>query len=191
MSFFSMEHSVAAYRCDFILYGGLIGVLGAVLAVEGPAGMRLELIVLCGAGVGVWSMVEYALHRFVLHAFQPFKYWHDEHHRRPAALICTPTLLSAALIGLWVALPALLALGPWRGGALTLGVLVGYMGYTVVHHALHHWNARTAWLLRRKRWHARHHHAGHRPCCYGVTSGFWDHVFRTTGRKGNTGSSRV
>ncbi len=40
----------------------------------------------------------------------------------------------------------------------------------------HHWRSDNAWLRRRKRWHALHHHTGH-PGFYGVTSPFRDHVF--------------
>lgn len=93
-------------------------------------------------------------------------------------------LYGCAVAGLsaWLVLraPAVVALGPWRGGALTLGVLIGYLGYPLTHHALHHQSAQSPWLQRRQRWHARHHHLM-QPCCFGVTSGVWDRVFRTAG----------
>jgi cyclopropane-fatty-acyl-phospholipid synthase len=60
-----------------------------------------------------------------------------------------------------------------------LGVLVGYLGYSLTHHATHHWPARNAWTRRRKRWHAMHHGALAQPGYYGVTSGFWDALFGT------------
>jgi hypothetical protein len=58
----------------------------------------LELVALALLGLVAWTLLEYALHRFVLHGLQPFRTWHAEHHRRPRALIGTPTILSATLI---------------------------------------------------------------------------------------------
>jgi cyclopropane-fatty-acyl-phospholipid synthase len=56
-------------------------------------------------------------------------------------------------------------------------VLAGYLAYTVTHHATHHWRGESAWLLRRKQWHAQHHHRSAQPGFFGVTSGFWDGIF--------------
>lgn len=178
----SIEHSTAAYRADFALYGGAVLGLGGWLALNAPAGMGPEITAGAVAGLLSWSAIEYALHRFVLHGLQPFKRWHQEHHRRPVALICAPTVLSAALIGLLVWLPAMAFMGEWLGNAFTLGVLTGYLGYAITHHALHHWKLHLGWLQRRKQWHARHHHLM-QPCCFGVTSGFWDRVLGTAGHK--------
>ena len=89
----------------------------------------------------------------------------------------TPTVLSAALVVALVFLPVLAFGGIWNACALTLGVLIGYLLYAVTHHATHHWPAGSAWLKRRKRWHALHHHDAGRLGRFGVTSAFWDHVF--------------
>ena len=132
-------------------------------------------------GLAGWTVIEYLLHRFVLHGLQPFSRWHAEHHSRPTALICSPTSLSASLITVLVFLPALALAGLWPACALTFGVLTGYLAYAVTHHATHHWRSEAAWLLRRKRWHALHHRASRPPGHYGVTSGFWDHVFGSAG----------
>jgi len=67
----------------------------------------------------------------------------------------------------------------WRASALTLGLLTGYLGYAITHHAIHHWRADNAWLKERKYWHALHHHS-EQPGCYGVTSSVWDRVFGST-----------
>jgi sterol desaturase/sphingolipid hydroxylase (fatty acid hydroxylase superfamily) len=113
----------------------------------------------------------------VLHGLQPFARWHAEHHLRPAALICAPTVLSASLILLLVFLPALVIGGAWPACALSFGLLTGYLAYAITHHATHHWRTDNRWLLRRKRWHARHHSASRNGGHDGVTSGFWDRVF--------------
>lgn len=182
MSAFAIEHSPARLRAQWGLYAAAVAVTAGWLALRAPPGMRVELAGLALAGVCVWSALEYGLHRFVLHGVQPFQRWHREHHRRPAALIGTPALVSVPLFGLLVAWPAWLALGPWRGGAFTAGVLAGYLAYVTAHHALHHGSLRHPWWQRRKFAHARHHHLL-QPCCFGVTSGFWDWVLRTGGHK--------
>jgi sterol desaturase/sphingolipid hydroxylase (fatty acid hydroxylase superfamily) len=182
MPAFSIEHSPARYRADFMAYGLAVATLSGWLTLRAPAGARWSLVALALAGVLLWSALEYGLHRFVLHGLQPFARWHGEHHRRPKALIGTPTLVSAPLFGLLVALPAVLALGPLRGGALTLGVLAGYLAYVAMHHALHHDRMVHPWWQARRFAHARHHHLL-QPCCFGVTSGFWDRVLRTSGHK--------
>ena len=97
------------------------------------------------------------------------------------ALIGTPTIVSATCIAALVFLPALATGGVWRAASLTLGVLTGYLAYSVAHHATHHWHADSAWLKRLKRTHALHHHRAERPGCYGVTSMFWDKVFGSAG----------
>jgi cyclopropane-fatty-acyl-phospholipid synthase len=183
MALLSIEHSPTAHRTDVALYGGAVLGLGGFLALRAPTGMGLEIAAWAGAGLLAWSGIEYGLHRFVLHGVQPFKSWHLEHHRRPLALIGTPTWLSAALVGGLVWLPAVTGLGAWPGSGLTLGVLAGYLGYTLTHHALHHWKLDLLWLQRRKHAHARHHHLL-QPCCFGVTSSVWDRVLRTVGHKG-------
>lgn len=179
MTFFSLEHGTAAYRADFALYGAAIVVLSSFLGIAVPPDLSLSIALHTLVGLGSWSAIEYAFHRFVLHGLPPFSRWHAEHHRRPQALICTPTLFSAALITLLVFLPATLLTGLWRAGGLTLGVLIGYFVYSVTHHAIHHWHARGTWLRQRKRWHALHHlhlaSAGN----YGVTNTFWDHLLGT------------
>ncbi len=177
MGLFSLEHSRAAYRADFVMYGAAVVVLATYLGVDSGPGRRWAMLACVAAGLAGWTLIEYALHRFVLHGLDPFRRWHAEHHARPTALICTPTPYSAALLFVLVYLPARLLSGPWFGGALMLGVLAGYLTYTVTHHATHHWRTDSRWLLQRKRWHALHHRPGAHPGYYGVTSHFWDHVF--------------
>ncbi len=182
MGLFNLEHGPLAYRADFMLYGGAVTLLSGALLAGAPARQGLALAGLVGVGAVGWTALEYGLHRYVLHGLAPFSRWHAEHHRRPQALICAPTLFTAALFALLVFAPAWWLLEPWPACALTLGVLAGYLGYAVTHHAVHHWPARSAWLRERKRWHALHHRGG--PwACYGVSSDFWDRVLRSLPRR--------
>jgi sterol desaturase/sphingolipid hydroxylase (fatty acid hydroxylase superfamily) len=177
MGLFALEHSRRAYHADFALYGSAVLALAFLAAAVAPRDQWATTAALTLAGLASWSAIEYVLHRFVLHGLQPFRGWHEAHHDRPTALICAPTILSATLIFALVFVPAWLIIELWRACALTLGVVAGYLAYAITHHATHHWRGRSAWLQRRKRWHALHHHDKEPRRCYGVTSAVWDHVF--------------
>ena len=182
MHLFSLEHSKLAYRADFALYGFALVALATFLVLAVPRQQAWGIVAFAMLGLASWTVIEYAMHRFVLHHLQPFSTWHAEHYRRPTALICTPTILSASLIAVLVFLPALMLGNLWRASALTFGLLVGYLAYAITHHAIHHWHADYAWLKRRKRWHALHHGSIEPASRYGVTSAFWDQVFGSAQR---------
>jgi cyclopropane-fatty-acyl-phospholipid synthase len=176
---FSLEHSKTGYWSDFAIYSVVIAGATVGLLVPDHGVERGSLIVLAAIGLSTWSLVEYAMHRFVLHGVEPFKSWHLKHHERPSALISAPTTLSASLIAGLVFAPALFIAGVWWAAALTLGFTVGYLAYAVCHHGTHHWKPRGKWLKDRKRWHAIHHRSSHGQC-YGVTTMLWDRVFGTS-----------
>ena len=175
------EHSKAAYLADFVLYSIAVLALALFLIVAGPASQRLELSGLVLLGLMSWTAVEYFIHRIILHRVPPFLQWHEAHHRRPAALIRTPTILSASLILILIFVPIwVFSSNLWKACALTLGLLVGYLCYTITHHAIHHWPTKYKWLKRRQQWHGLHHD-GRESGRYGVTSQFWDRIFGSTG----------
>ena len=191
---FDLEHSSWAYRADFVLYGMLVAAMALTVLFFSPLSLARVLWAWVAGGVFAWTFVEYLLHRFVLHGLAPFRDWHAEHHNRPVALIVAPTLLSLGLFVVLVALPAWWLIGSWSTCALMLGLMTGYLGYGLTHHATHHTVIPSAvlsnWLAKRRRWHAVHHlfskrfpfEAVHpkKGGPYGVSSGFWDHVFGTT-----------
>ena len=189
MSLLSLEHGPIAYRLDFALYGVLCASIAATLLLASPAGSGWNLLPWMTGGIALWSLLEYVLHRFVLHGVAPFSDWHGQHHARPHALIGSPILLSLSLFAVLGALPAWLLLGGWPALALTLGLLISYLGYGLMHHTTHHntppWIRQNPWVAQRRICHAMHHAAYHirargescTPCHYGVSSGFWDVVF--------------
>jgi len=181
MGLLTTGHGKAGYLADFIVYAVAATALALLLAIVAPYERRTEILAFALLGLAAWTLVEYVLHRFVLHGMQPFRAWHAEHHRRPRALIATARILSAALIAALVFLPVLVLSDLWRAAALAFGLLTGYMVYAIVHHATHHWRAETAWLRRIKRHHALHHSPVAAAARYGVTSALWDIVFRTNG----------
>ena len=181
MGLLSLEHSPTAYWADFAWHGAVALALAAAVgaglpAAPGHAGLAAALALALG-GLLLWTLIEYLLHRFVLHQLPPFRGWHALHHARPRALICGPTVLSSLLIAALVAAPAWALLGAAHAQALTLGLVLGYLAYGVVHHSMHHGGG-GRWMQARRRWHALHHHA---PAAagYGVSTGLWDHVFAT------------
>jgi len=201
MSLFSLEHSAAEYAADFFLYT-IACLAGATwLILSSPGGLAATLITCTIAGLIAWTLVEYVVHRYMLHGLAPFNRWHAEHHRRPAARIGSPIVLSASLLFLFAALPAWSMFGGWVAAALTLGLATGYLTYGLAHHATHHripfidghrngvepfragW--RTAltksWLRQRRRLHVMHHAVRSDPQSvhFGVTTAFWDRVFGT------------
>jgi cyclopropane-fatty-acyl-phospholipid synthase len=178
MTPFKLEQSPVLYFADFVLYPAAI-VTGVGMLLWRGAGPVWALLLAAALGFLAWSLIEYCLHRFVLHGVQPFKRWHEEHHRRPFALIGTSTLVSLTLQGLLVLWPLSRILGPWIGLAAALGVGAGDLLYVLVHHATHHWKTAPGyWIHARKRDHALHHRPGAHGW-YGVTTSFWDRVFLT------------
>ncbi|MDR3415234.1 MAG: sterol desaturase family protein [Nevskia sp.] len=172
---FKSRHGRLSYFADFAVYPlGIAGMSAFLLRFE-PRGERLDVAAAVAGGLAGWSFLEYAMHRFVLHGPEPFRSWHLEHHRRPRALIGTPTVVSAPLLLVLVYLPALALSDTWVATGATLGVTTGYLGYAWTHYALHHRSADTPWLRSRKRLHSLHH-ARH-GCEYGVTTSIWDRVF--------------
>ena len=180
MPIFTLEHSRFAYRADFAVYGGGVIALASIVAAGAPRHQLVSIAAVTLTGLVSWSLIEYLVHRFVLHGIKPFSAWHTLHHDRPAALICAPTAFTAGLFVFLVFLPSLALGSGWRAAALTLGVLAGYLAYAITHHATHHWHGKSRWLKRRKRWHAAHHHV-ETNACFGVTSVTWDRLFGTAG----------
>ncbi len=177
-----VEHGRTAYWLDFAAYGGAALVLAIRVLRGAVLGAWPNIAVLVTSGAACWTLVEYVLHRWVLHRIEPFRTWHDQHHRRPMALISTPTWITGGLIAGLVYAPARWLGGPEQARALTLGFVTAYLAYAITHHAVHHWRLNGAWLKRLKQWHAMHHHRGN-AACYGVSCTLWDRVFRSAARR--------
>lgn len=189
MKWFSLEQSALAYRVDFVIYGIAVISLAAFATFESPSKLQLTAVGYAAAGFVAWTLVEYLMHRFVLHRVQPFKGWHEEHHHRPVALMATPTWISAFLILVLVFAPLAVATNLWVACAFTFGFLSGYLVYTVTHHATHHWRATSYWAVSRKRVHARHHH-NQALGVFGVTSQIWDRLLDTGAATSVTGKNQ-
>lgn len=170
-----------------LVYLPLIVVLTyRAIAGLGPLTMALWFF----AGLLVWTLTEYLLHRFVFH-YHPSSDWgkrlhflmHGVHHDYPsdAKRLVMPPSVSVPLALLFYALFAWL-LQPLWAEALMTGFTVGYLVYDLTHYALHHSQFRSGWLYRLKRHHMRHHYADPSRG-YGVSSPLWDYVFGSAERR--------
>jgi sterol desaturase/sphingolipid hydroxylase (fatty acid hydroxylase superfamily) len=171
--------SKTGYYADFVFYPMLLLLLAGVAAHRDTPVHWLIWLLLCGVGIASWTLIEYWLHRIVFHHAVPFRRLHDLHHNAPTAKIGTPTWVTASLICGGMLLPLWREDGFNIASGLTSGLAAGYLWYVTVHHAVHHWRTQPgSYLHAVKRWHAKHHHATY-PCHFGVTTIFWDLVFKT------------
>lgn len=139
------------------------------------------------AGVLIWTLTEYWLHRTLFH-WIPDASWgekmhfllHGVHHQWPhdKYRLVLPPGASVPLFFLF--------LGLWRlvfgdaGWAVMAGFTTGYMAYDLLHYYVHHGRPKIR-LLRKLQGHHMSHHFNKRYANkrYGVSSPLWDYVFRT------------
>lgn len=147
-------------------------------------------------GLFVWTLTEYVMHRFVFHWMPPGKFgdrmhfvFHGVHHDYPSdskRLVMVPTI-SIPLATLFFFLFKLI-LGLVNVFPFFIGFLSGYLFYDMVHYAIHHYNFKSKFWLDLKHHHMLHHYKD-MDNGYGVSSKFWDLIFRTTfGKKDNSPS---
>ena len=174
-----MQLSKAGYYADFFVYPVLLLPLAAEAILQDDWRALAAWMLACLAGIAACTLAEYVTHRVVLHHIPPFRGMHDMHHKKPIALIGTPTWLSAAFIGGAVLLPVWWQAGLNISSGLTFGFILGYLWYVLVHHAIHRWRARDgSYLQQAKRRHGQHH-LSRQPCNFGVTTACWDVFFGT------------
>jgi len=131
-------------------------------------------------GVFSWTLLEYLLHRFVLHRLPIVLDMHAAHHASPRALVGTPTWLSIAILWVVIFLPMWSRYSFNLASGVITGVMTGFLWYGIVHHAIHHRRPRflasrlTASIHR----HLVHHYS-ERPHNFGVTTPLWDYLFGT------------
>ncbi len=177
----------------------------ALLVAHADAGLTL-MVTATLLGVLLWSLIEYALHRFGLHLPQHTRAWrvtyflvHGHHHAQPrdaerlVATLPQSALLLALVYGLASLGSALIGLDRRYGSApvaaLIAGTTLGYLLYEGVHYAIHHARSRRGPL----RLIARHHLAHHADPSsrYGISTPLWDHVFRTLPRRAQSAATRT
>jgi sterol desaturase/sphingolipid hydroxylase (fatty acid hydroxylase superfamily) len=187
LEFFTHIHPAAVLA----LWIPVIGVFLARSIVTPAAGRGLFIPLCFVAGLFLWTLVEYCLHRFLFH-YEPrsergkkiFYLFHGVHHAQPMCKtrLVMPFALSVPLGALFFALFELLvglALG--RGewvSPLYAGIVSGYLAYDMIHYASHHFRLKSPVLKAIRRSHMQHHGATH-DMRFGVSSPLWDYVFGT------------
>ncbi len=153
-----------------------------------------QAVVAIAGGLFFWSLLEYTLHRFVFHLPRrgPLSTWlyltsHGVHHMYPDdpfRLVMVPSISGPLAVFFWAVFSNLMPDGVWQ--AAFAGLVGGYLNYDYSHWATHYLKlsesgplAPLAKIVKgQRRRHMRHHFADH-DLGYGVSTGFWDHVFRT------------
>ncbi|ORY13804.1 hypothetical protein BCR34DRAFT_586201 [Clohesyomyces aquaticus] len=142
------------------------------------------------AGVFIWTLVEYILHRFLFHLDEYLPdnrvgitahfLLHGIHHYLPMdkyRLVMPPTLFLVLATPFWKLAHAIFFYNWYAATAVYSGGIFGYICYDLTHYFLHHRNL-PAWYRALKKYHLRHHFADYQNG-FGVTSRFWDWVFNT------------
>lgn len=165
----------------------LLGVPLIALTLEHAAPVGVLPALLWGAfGVLLWTLTEYAMHRFLFH-FESVRpegkvaafLVHGHHHVTPletARLAATPGQMASALVLLWGVLA--LAVPAAAHAPAFVGLVVGYLAYEALHHHAHHGRPRWRLFQALQRHHLKHHYESPNRR-WGISTPLWDWVFRT------------
>jgi hypothetical protein len=143
-------------------------------------------------GMAAWTMLEYVIHRYVLHGRFPegpgpvrwfmHKYFdplHWEHHARPwdGEHINGRIRDTLPFAALFAAVASLAPLG--TAPMFVAGLLQAYVVEEWVHHSVHFYHFRNRYFRYIRRHHLYHHSPKGSEVGYGLTSGFWDVIWGT------------
>src|SRR5277367_4366610 len=143
-----------------------------------------ELFIL---GLFVWTFTEYIMHRFVFHYMPEDKPWaqrmhfifHGVHHDYPSdakRLVLPPSVSIPLATGFFFLFNAILPVNYIWG--FFPGFILGYLFYDESHYAIHHFNFKGNIWKKIKQHHMLHHYQDPDKG-YGVSSPFWDKIFRS------------
>ena len=146
----------------------------------------LEVFGLIVAGLFIWTITEYLLHRFIFHFHTTSDFgkritfmFHGVHHDYPndtKRLVMPPSVSIPLAIGFFFLFAAIL--GDISVAPFFIGFIGGYLFYDISHYAIHHFNMHSKFWLVIKNHHMRHHYKDPE-LGFGVSSPFWDVIFRT------------
>lgn len=142
------------------------------------------------AGIIVWTLFEYLIHRFIFHmdGLLPDHHFficlhfllHGVHHFLPMdrmRLVFPPTLAVFVIAGFMSLFHSVFS--PHIANALLAGGIFGYTVYDLGHYYVHHSVPKLTYLKNLKSYHLDHHYKNYH-LGYGVSSKAWDLVFGTT-----------
>lgn len=168
----------------WVVYGLLVMVWSSAAVVQQAPGRDVGICL--AAGLFVWSLAEYFLHRFCFHGthatrtLRAIREWHVQHHADPEDAAFRIFPLWATLCG-YVFGYALcyMVSGSLPAGLVVSGFSLGYLAYELVHTMAHTVHPRSHLARALKRYHMIHHVAEPHHA-FGVTSPVWDWVFGTS-----------
>lgn len=184
LDFFSRVHPLIP-AIVFIPVIGLCLYAGLDRGQAVPATLGLTV-----AGLAIWTLTEYWLHRLVFH-WQPqirggdrmhfiIHGIHHDHPNDPLRLVMPPAVsIPLAALFFW---GFTLIAGTPAAYPLFAGFIVGYLVYDYTHFYVHHFTPKSALGKRLREQHMRHHFQDHH-YGFGVSSPLWDYVFRTVPRR--------
>jgi sterol desaturase/sphingolipid hydroxylase (fatty acid hydroxylase superfamily) len=164
----------------------------AVLAAALRRGRPATALAFFAAGAVAWTLMEYLVHRHILHGRFPdgpgllqhflhksFDHLHWEHHARPwDGRHVNGTIKDTGPFALVLA--GLSFLAPLDTAPVFMaGLLQSYILEEWVHHSVHFCRFRNPYFRYIKRHHLYHHSPKGSEAGYGLTNGFWDIVLRT------------
>ena len=151
--------------------------------------LHLGALVIAGfyiAGIFVWTLLEYVLHRWVFHTPLPGELGrrlhfiiHGVHHDYPNdthRLVMVPSLSIPLAFVVYFIFWALL--GNIYVAPLFAGIVTGYLVYDMTHYAIHHYGFKSKYWLNLKVNHMKHHYQ-QPDRGYGVSSILWDVIFQS------------
>jgi sterol desaturase/sphingolipid hydroxylase (fatty acid hydroxylase superfamily) len=136
------------------------------------------------SGVAVFSLIEYSIHRWLLHDPRSVLFQlHEAHHNNPekhSAFFFPTSIVILTLV--WLLLAK--ALHIQSASFFICGIATGYCYFGALHHLEHTTRINQIpfrWLQKRWAAHSVHHHLDRSN--FGVITSFWDHVFGTQQNK--------
>jgi len=149
-----------------------------------------DLFWLMPIGILIWTLLEYALHRFVFHIQFPIRDLRLKefvnssrlaHHASPRdrtkvlvhplyGLVISTILFTALLI---------ISGSTFSAAGIMAGIWTGFLYYETVHYRVHFSLSESGFIARQRRRHFYHHFVNNKRI-FGVTSPLWDYVFGTT-----------
>ena len=146
----------------------------------------LDMSGLIVAGLFIWTITEYLLHRFIFHFHATTDFgkrisfmFHGVHHDYPndtKRLVMPPSVSIPLAVGFFFLFQAIL--GDIFVAPFYIGFIAGYLFYDISHYAIHHFNMHSKFWLVIKNHHMRHHYQDPE-LGFGVSSPLWDLILKT------------
>lgn len=133
-----------------------------------------------------WTLFEYIFHRFVFHFYPEWNFqrrlqfiMHGVHHQYPndKDRLVMPVTVSVPVSALLLWLFHLL-MGD-QSWSFSSGFIFGYLAYDMIHYSVHFFTRIKHPVFLRLRQHHMDHHFRDSQRGFGVSSTFWDHIFRS------------